>query len=122
MSAYGVGGYDHNEALAEPNTIVIAESTRRQIGALFELADLGPRSLKRFEETILPPSLFLELAAVEFVGSGKGAGGDLVPPVYPGPPCSTWADSERPVFFWNLVNVTARSPSQKGGTRCPARF
>ncbi len=38
------------QALAEPNTIVIAESTRRQIGALFELADLGPQSLKGFAE------------------------------------------------------------------------
>ena len=38
------------QALAEPNAIVIAESTRRQIGALFELADLGPQSLKGFAE------------------------------------------------------------------------
>ena len=49
--------------------------------------------------TIPPPSLFLELAAVECVGSGKGAGGDLVPPVCPPPPCSTWADSQRPIYF-----------------------
>jgi class 3 adenylate cyclase/predicted ATPase len=38
------------QALAEPNTIVIAESTRRLIGGLFELADLGPQSLKGFGE------------------------------------------------------------------------
>jgi predicted ATPase/class 3 adenylate cyclase len=38
------------QALAEPNTIVIAESTRRLIGGLFELADLGPQSLKGFAE------------------------------------------------------------------------
>jgi class 3 adenylate cyclase/tetratricopeptide (TPR) repeat protein len=38
------------QALAEPNTIVIAENTRRQIGALFDLADLGPQSLKGFAE------------------------------------------------------------------------
>ena len=38
------------QALAEPNAIVIAESTRRLIGALFELADLGPQSLKGFAE------------------------------------------------------------------------
>jgi class 3 adenylate cyclase len=38
------------QALAEPNAIVIAEGTRRQIGALFELADLGPQSLKGFAE------------------------------------------------------------------------
>jgi class 3 adenylate cyclase/predicted ATPase len=31
---------------AEPNTLVIAESTRRLLGNLFELEDLGPRELK----------------------------------------------------------------------------
>jgi predicted ATPase len=36
--------------LAEPNAIVIAGSTRRLIGALFELADLGPQPLKGFAE------------------------------------------------------------------------
>lgn len=29
------------QAFAEPNTIIVAESTRRQIGALFEVVDLG---------------------------------------------------------------------------------
>jgi class 3 adenylate cyclase/predicted ATPase len=38
------------QAVAEPNAIVIAGSTRRQIGALFHLADLGPQSLKGFAE------------------------------------------------------------------------
>src|SRR5215467_14116666 len=38
------------QALAEPNAIVVAESTRRLIGARFELADLGPQSLKGFAE------------------------------------------------------------------------
>ena len=33
-----------------PTRCVIAESTRRQIGALFELEDLGPRSLAGFAE------------------------------------------------------------------------
>ncbi len=32
--------------LAEPNTVVIAESTRKLLGNLFELADLGARDLK----------------------------------------------------------------------------
>jgi len=31
------------QALAQPETLVIAESTRRQIGALFEVEDLGPQ-------------------------------------------------------------------------------
>jgi class 3 adenylate cyclase len=34
------------QALAEPNTVVIADSTRRFLGNLFELEDLGPRDLK----------------------------------------------------------------------------
>src|SRR5207248_11222313 len=38
------------QALAEPNAIVIAESTRRQIGARFEITDLGLQSLKGFAE------------------------------------------------------------------------
>src|SRR5271163_4126374 len=34
------------QALAEPNMVVIADSTRRLLGNLFELRDLGPRELK----------------------------------------------------------------------------
>ena len=38
------------QALAQPGTLVISESTRRQIGALFELEDLGSRPLAGFAE------------------------------------------------------------------------
>ena len=38
------------QALAQPGTLVIADSTRRQIGALFELEDLGPQPLAGFAE------------------------------------------------------------------------
>jgi class 3 adenylate cyclase/predicted ATPase len=34
------------QGIAEPNTVVIAESTRRLLGSLFELQDLGARDLK----------------------------------------------------------------------------
>jgi AAA ATPase domain/Adenylate and Guanylate cyclase catalytic domain len=34
------------QGIAEPNTVVIAESTRRLVGNLFELQDLGPKDLK----------------------------------------------------------------------------
>src|ERR671931_1565054 len=37
-------------ALATPNTLVIAEATRRQIGELFDLEDLGPQQLAGFAE------------------------------------------------------------------------
>src|SRR5205807_2141326 len=36
------------QALAEPDTLVIAESTRRQIGARFNVDDLGSQLLKGF--------------------------------------------------------------------------
>ena len=38
------------QGLAEPNTLVIADSTRRQVGGLFDLADLGPQALAGFAE------------------------------------------------------------------------
>jgi class 3 adenylate cyclase len=34
------------QGIAEPNTVVIAEATRRLLGDLFELRDLGPKELK----------------------------------------------------------------------------
>jgi class 3 adenylate cyclase len=49
------------QGFAEPNTVVIAESTRRLLGGLFELADLGAIDLKGLTRpvqawTALPPS------------------------------------------------------------------
>jgi class 3 adenylate cyclase len=38
------------QALAAPNTLIIGEATRRQIGGLFDLADLGRRELAGFAE------------------------------------------------------------------------
>ena len=38
------------QALAEPNSVVIADSTRRQLGGLFVFADLGPKPLAGFAE------------------------------------------------------------------------
>ena len=34
------------QGIAEPNSVVIAESTRRLVGTLFELEDLGHRTSK----------------------------------------------------------------------------
>jgi class 3 adenylate cyclase len=36
------------QRIAEPDSVVIAESTRRLLGSLFELVDLGPQELKGF--------------------------------------------------------------------------
>ncbi len=49
------------QALAGPGNVVISDATRRLVGGLFELADLGPRRLKGFAET---------LAAFQVVGEG----------------------------------------------------
>jgi class 3 adenylate cyclase/tetratricopeptide (TPR) repeat protein len=38
------------QALATPNALVIADATRRQIGELFDLEDLGPQQLAGFAE------------------------------------------------------------------------
>src|SRR6266481_1847068 len=38
------------QALSTPNTLVIGEATRRQIGGLFDLEDLGPQQLAGFAE------------------------------------------------------------------------
>ena len=40
------------QGLAEPNTVVIAESTRRLLGNLFELEDLGAKDLKGIAEPV----------------------------------------------------------------------
>ena len=40
------------QALAEPNTVVIAEGTRRLLGDLFELRGLGPKDLKGIAEPV----------------------------------------------------------------------
>jgi len=40
------------QGIAEPNTVVIAEATRRLLGSLFELKDLGARDLKGVAEPV----------------------------------------------------------------------
>jgi class 3 adenylate cyclase len=40
------------QGIAEPNTVVIAENTRRLVGNLFELEDLGARELKGISEPV----------------------------------------------------------------------
>ena len=40
------------QGLAAPNTLIIGEATRRQIGGLFDLEDLGPQQLAGFVKTL----------------------------------------------------------------------
>ena len=53
------------QALAAPGSVVISQATRRLVGGLFELADLGPRRLKGFAEP---------LAAWRVEGEGRAEG------------------------------------------------
>ena len=53
------------QALATPGSVVISQATRRLVGGLFELADLGPRRLKGFAEP---------LAAWRVEGEGRAEG------------------------------------------------
>ena len=59
LRTHGVVGDTPNlagrlQGIAEPNMIVIAESTRRLLGNLFELEDLGIRNLKGIAEPVRP--------------------------------------------------------------------
>ena len=40
------------QAVAEPGSVVISQATRRLVGGIFELADLGPQRLKGFAEPL----------------------------------------------------------------------
>jgi predicted ATPase len=40
------------QGIAEPNTVVIAEDTRKLLGSLFELKDLGPKDLKGIADPV----------------------------------------------------------------------
>jgi class 3 adenylate cyclase/predicted ATPase len=53
------------QALAAPGSVVISQTTRRLLGGLFELAQLGPRRLKGFAEP---------LVAFRVEGSGRAEG------------------------------------------------
>ena len=53
------------QALAAPGSVVISQATRRLVGGLFELADLGPRQLKGFAEP---------LAGWRVAGEGRAEG------------------------------------------------
>src|SRR5262249_7751367 len=52
------------QALAQPGTLVIAEGTRRHIGGLFELEDLGPQPLAGFAEPQRPRRVVGESSVV----------------------------------------------------------
>jgi predicted ATPase/class 3 adenylate cyclase len=53
------------QALAEPGTVTISQATRRLVGGLFELVDLGPLRLKGFAQP---------LAAFRVAGEGHAQG------------------------------------------------
>ena len=51
------------QGLAEPGAVVIADTTRRLLGDLFELSTLAPSALKGFAEPV---------PAWRVIGEGKG--------------------------------------------------
>src|SRR6266436_4226337 len=62
------------QGLAAPNTLIIAEATRRQIGGLFDLADLGSQALAGFAEPQPAWRVIREsgmLSRFEALGSGE---------------------------------------------------
>jgi class 3 adenylate cyclase len=62
------------QGIAEPNTVVICDSTRRSLGNLFELGDLGPRNLKgivgpvRIWAVLRPSSMVSRFEALHATG------------------------------------------------------
>ena len=50
------------QGLATPNTLVIAAATRRQIGELFDLEELGPQQLAGFAEHNAPGGCWAKAA------------------------------------------------------------
>ena len=62
------------QGLAEPNSVVIAESTRKLVGNLFELEDLGAKDLKGIPERVRAWAA-LRQASVESRFEAMHAGG-----------------------------------------------
>jgi class 3 adenylate cyclase len=52
------------QALAQPDTIVVSDATRTQLGELFELEDLGHHTLKGFDTPVRPWRVLGKTAAV----------------------------------------------------------
>jgi len=54
------------QAIAEPDTVVISESTRRLLGRTFELKALGPQDLKGFKTPVSVWSIVRERESMRF--------------------------------------------------------
>src|SRR5215471_8663333 len=65
------------QALATPGTLVISEATRRQIGAWFEMEDLGPQPLAGFAE---PLRVWLVAGESTFVSRFEALRGKVLTP------------------------------------------
>jgi class 3 adenylate cyclase len=61
------------QEIAEPDTVVIAEGTRRLLGNLFEVEDLGPRSLKGFPGPVGMGGAAGEFRGQPFRGAAHGS-------------------------------------------------
>jgi class 3 adenylate cyclase len=59
------------QALAEPNTVVIADGTRRLLGNLFELQDLGAKDLKGIAGPVRAWAALRASAVARYVASAR---------------------------------------------------
>jgi len=64
------------QGLADPGTAVIADSTRRQLGGLFDVADLGPQQLAGFAE---PQRVWRVLGESEVISRFEALRSDATP-------------------------------------------
>ncbi|MEA2678395.1 MAG: hypothetical protein QOK03_117, partial [Candidatus Binataceae bacterium] len=66
------------QALAEPDSVVVSESTRRLLGKTFELKELGPQDLKGFKTPVSVWLIVRERESMRFDASRLGAMTPLV--------------------------------------------
>ena len=95
------------QALAEPGTVVIAEGTRRLLGGLFELRDLGPRALKGFAEPVrgLP-------------GRSASAAESRFEALHAGPAARRWSGATR---SWRCCSSAGSRPRRARARSCCSR-
>jgi class 3 adenylate cyclase len=66
------------QALARPDTLVVADSTRRQIGTLFEIEDLGPQPLAGADQAACQQNAAAQLSPAVAAANYQAVGGALL--------------------------------------------
>jgi hypothetical protein len=108
------------QSVAEPNTVVIAESTRKLLGNLFELEDLGPKDLKGVAEPVRawaalrPSSVESRFDALHTSGLRAASVGGLV--IHAMPQRRTLRGSTKHVWRGRLPAHPRRGPAHRPPT------